>query len=161
MKKTAMICGIVLLLSMFFLMPVQAKNVRNETIEIDPGDIPIVFSVNPCNLEPILVTGRLHVVVNLKTTDNAVDLRIHANGQGVGGIGDFGNIYHGNAVVNHTQTINGPASFPLDIYPVMKINLVSKGSAPNAKIIVPLKLTVKSDYSMGVYVVPPFQYQCK
>ncbi len=140
MKKTTMIYALVLALGMFFLIPAQAENFRNEKQEID---LPPQFV--PCTGESIEVDGFLHIVVSGNIANGIIaNLKLHANGQGVRGIGSTGTIYHGNGILNHT--IKEPfVGFPLVVHGVeMKINLIGKGQASNYKINVILDLAIIS-----------------
>jgi hypothetical protein len=95
-------------------------------------DVPfIVQLVNPCNSELVDTNGFVHIDITFTLTGQNAHLTIHANPQGVTGIGETtGVTYHGtgvSALSQRVSLVNGSATAKF----VSRFDFVGQGSVPN------------------------------
>ena len=89
--------------------------------------------VNPCNGETVVLTGYLHDMFSTDVdADGGTTVRVHANPQGISGVGSFGNSYNATGATNASLKIDPNTGMSEKFINVF--NLIGSGTAPNFKV---------------------------
>jgi hypothetical protein len=122
-KKIVLTIGLAALL----LLPgvsALAANVVDDSVPIS------LSAYNPCNGEPVDLSGRLHYLVNV--TENpagGVHLDVHANTQGLSGTGQTTSARY---EVNYTDTFQlNVTNTALEATAPLHLNVIAQGQVPN------------------------------
>ena len=122
--------------------------------------VPISLSAyNPCNGEPVDLSGRLHYLINVtENPTGGFHLDVHANTQGLSGAGQTTSARY---EVNYTDTFQlNAANTALEATAPLHLNVIAQGQVPNFLLHAVFHIRVDATGSLTTYV-DSFRVECR